>query len=543
MDPLRVSNSQAEIAPLSARFSRLTSPGETLVTPASGARLSAWTLPFLGLILLLGLGLRAYGGITWGLPDRFHPDEHFIMDPAVKMLATGDPNPRWFNYPSLYMYLQAAVEPVGRPLQPIIDSHYEAEPDALVQARQLAVGRTLTVIIATLSILGVFALGRRSYGIIAGLAGAALIAIHGPHIANSQWVTTDVPASAAVLSTALCSICALQKKSSSCLIAGAIAAGMSAGLKYNAGIAVVMPLAALFLTWRGVYLVRNFVIVGVAAMMAFLVSTPFALLDFHKFTTDLQFEINHYSTGHAGAEGSDTWRWYVSTFLFSSPFAGLVGGAGIIYAAIRHRKEDIVLLSFVIVYYCLIAPQVVRFERNLMPLVPIACVLGGRLAQDLIGFFSSRRIPKVAVLAPIGGLVLVVGISATDAFARDQVLAARDSRHVAQDWALANLPPGARITKEFYSPTLTSAFAVKAYWGLYQVKYDDLVCKSDYLIASGGIFDRYFVASDLYPDRRQFYEKLFELPVIQDVNADLSQPGPHILILRVPREACPSTKR
>src|SRR4029453_9837981 len=59
------------------------------------------------LVLVIGFGLRTFSA-GYGLPDLYHPDEPKIVERAVRF-HQGDLNPRFFNYPSLYMYALAGV--------------------------------------------------------------------------------------------------------------------------------------------------------------------------------------------------------------------------------------------------------------------------------------------------------------------------------------------------------------------------------------------------------------------------------------------------
>ncbi len=506
----------------------------------SAIRSSALTALAVIAIFVAALGLRAYGGITWGLPDRYHPDEPFVIDHAARISKTGDLSPHWFNYPSLYIYLQAGLERAGRPLQGYFDSKYagEATDTGLVQARQLAVGRALTVLLGSLSVVGVFILGGRSYGRLAGLLGAALLAVHVPHIANSQWITTDVPAATCVLGTGICAAVALQKRSLRWVLGASICAGLAAGMKYNAGVAVVMPLVSAVFLSRGRLLARNLVLIGLLSLLVFVATTPYSLIEPHKFIHDVKFEMNHYQTGHPGAEGSDTWRWYAETFINRPHLVGLVLAAGAVYALLRHRTIDLVLLSFVAAYYCLIAFQVVRFERNLMPLVPIVAALGGRLVADAV--LAARRFSAgaVASLVIAAGFAFVIGSATVDAMHYDSRLL-DDTRTAARRWIGQNIPAGSRVAREFYAPNIGPQYAVKYSFGLAELDFEELVCQRQFVVASSGNYQRY-VGSTAYPNERQFYEKLFRLPVLQRFGASPSRGGPTIVIFSVPQDACPA---
>lgn len=62
----------------------------------------------LAAIALLGLARRPWG-IPFGLPHSYHADENVPVSIALRMLHTGDLNPRFFNWTPLLIYLNAAL--------------------------------------------------------------------------------------------------------------------------------------------------------------------------------------------------------------------------------------------------------------------------------------------------------------------------------------------------------------------------------------------------------------------------------------------------
>ena len=52
-------------------------------------------------LIVLGAGLRVWG-ITFGLPYLYHPDEPLGVSVAINMVKTGDLNPHFFGYGSLF---------------------------------------------------------------------------------------------------------------------------------------------------------------------------------------------------------------------------------------------------------------------------------------------------------------------------------------------------------------------------------------------------------------------------------------------------------
>jgi hypothetical protein len=58
----------------------------------------------IGLVVITAVFVRLWG-IDFGLPYAYHVDEPRFIYSAVGSLQSGDPNPGWFQQPSLYTYL------------------------------------------------------------------------------------------------------------------------------------------------------------------------------------------------------------------------------------------------------------------------------------------------------------------------------------------------------------------------------------------------------------------------------------------------------
>jgi 4-amino-4-deoxy-L-arabinose transferase-like glycosyltransferase len=84
------------------------------------------------------------------------------------------PDPHWFDYPTLTMYLLAPFQA------------WHSEPSYLT-ARLTIVGLALAGIAAS------WWLGRRAYGPVAGFVAAAAVAVETTYVAYSRMAVTDVP--------------------------------------------------------------------------------------------------------------------------------------------------------------------------------------------------------------------------------------------------------------------------------------------------------------------------------------------------------------
>jgi hypothetical protein len=205
--------------------------------------------------------------------------------------------------------------------------------------------------------------------------------------------------------------------------------------------------------------------------------------------------------------------------------------AGIVASALARRRVELPLLLFVAVYGMLIMSQTVRFERNLMPLVPIAAMLAGAcFAHVWARVPDYARAPARAALALAAVLVLTVSLSASVSSSRD--LTEPDTRQAARDWMIENLPADARVTREFYTPGLEgTSFKVRNTFALHGSTYEDHVAKSDYIVLSSTSFDRYFEDPRAYPERLALYDKLLGLPVVYEVLPSGEMHGPRIVIV------------
>src|SRR5258706_2927759 len=168
-------------------------------------------LPILSilLILLLAAALRLIG-TAWGAPDPLyskaeidagqtnansitHADEFLYAGHAYEMVAMRRPNPDFFEQPSLFIYLNAALDLISGDT-----AAYRVDPK--IGARQVApftvyvMGRVLSALFGVLGVAFTYAAGRWLFGVKAGLLGALLLAVSFADVRHGHYGTTNVPA-------------------------------------------------------------------------------------------------------------------------------------------------------------------------------------------------------------------------------------------------------------------------------------------------------------------------------------------------------------
>lgn len=420
-------------------------------------------------VLLAGAVLR-FRGLGWSLPFVPHPDEPAVVNIAQRILVTGDLNPRRFIYPSLYIYLQAAVY-VPHLLWGFAQGTYArvgdlpATTDIITTAPGIyRWGRALTAALATGTIALTYGAGRRLYGPGVGLVAALLLVFIPPAITDAHYITVDPP-SAFFVALAFYWIVRLYRAPrtptgvpawGTVTLAG-VGVGLAAATKYNAAaIAVPLLLVPLLRPGRDARgALRRVWLGGVAAAAAtFLLTTPFAIPELPRFLNDTASVITHYKfEGHGEHTSDHNWRYYAGYLWESTRGTFALALGGLLVLAFRHRRADLLVLAFPLLYYGALAGLRVNFERNLMPLYPFLALAGA------VSLFAAARwaaalphLPRHAGLSPAPGRVrgaalvalaalplVLVGPAAT-AGRTVQRFASPDPRVAAQRWMEENLP-------------------------------------------------------------------------------------------------------
>ncbi len=250
---------------------------------------------------MTGLTLRAWS-VSYGLPDLFHPDEPRIVERAVRF-HQGDLNPRFFNWPSLYMYAMAGVYGLVFGVSPDgVAGAFARNP-----AQFYVVGRLVTALLGTATLAVLYLTGRIAYGRTVAILAAGLLAVDLLHVRDSHSVTTDVPLTFLV---ALATFYALRYwrrgRPRDAWVAG-LSAGLATSMKYPGGLVFLARLAAHAArqpgrpAWRR--LVGRDTIAGAGlAAVGFALGTPFALLTPVAFARGVIDELREVHTVQFGNE-------------------------------------------------------------------------------------------------------------------------------------------------------------------------------------------------------------------------------------------------
>ncbi len=330
--------------------------------------------------------------LTAGLPYLSYIDEGHVLHHVSYLLAQRTWEPDTYSYPTLPFYMIAGVtlacSPVyaavhGRPLRGDLSPAPPRYYDVVEPTELLVLGRLVTLAFSLGIVVLAGLLARRLAGPAAGLLAAWLAALVPALVARSVVVNIN-PMAAFFALAALYFVEGAREGGRP--RHGAVMAGVMAGLagatKYPAAV-VCLPVAVAILLasapWRE-RLVRLF-LAGGSAIAALLVVMPALLLRTQDVLAGVRFMSRVYKAQKLGsywAQAVERAEWDLP---LKHPEVGiaflLLAAAGLGAGLLDHRWRKTVWtwLIFGLATGLLVAPYTFRAFRNLLSLVPVACVL------------------------------------------------------------------------------------------------------------------------------------------------------------------------
>ncbi len=424
----------------------------------SMGRLRQVSVPWLALgLVLVGALVVDLIGIGWGLPFLYHPDEPTNLMAVGHMVQQGTLNHGQWQYPAFSFDIQALVNAAAVGIGTAfgwVTGAADADHITMIvtgvgrlsHPAYLVIGRVVSVIesVATVAAAAWMARlvtpDRRAMWMT-----PLLVAILPISVGFAYYMTPD-PVSGLTSTLAVCgALWAYRRPSWQTYAFTGVMVGLAASSKYNCAIVGISLIAAHLLSSdRGRWL--RLLLAAGCAIAAFLVTTPYAIFDFHSLVQGLKFDETHYSTGHIGAQGDSpgtNLRW-----IFDSYGLFLVGLVGLWWA--RARRELVIVGAFVVAYYVVLSSVTVRFERNLLPLIPalaLLVVIGGLEIWDRARARWGR--PALAGLSAVIVLALGWTLYGTAGELHNSL---SDQKAQSYAWIQANVPTGATVVVDPYSP-------------------------------------------------------------------------------------------
>jgi len=513
------------------------------IGPRHGHAVIAWIRrqdPLLWLVLLiaaLALIPRLYG-INWDANNHLHPDEREIVfrsmcltfpgtprpgncDPATSgagwFFSTSSPlNPHFFAYGSFPLYLLAAVAHGLNWITTLTHGRF-LPPDGGVwddYNHFTLVGRALSALFDAGSVLLAGLIARRLGGRIAGALAAAFVAVIPFEVQVSHFYAVDTVLLFFVLLTLLSSIVlAGRRRDRTELPALASTWGVATltGLAYGLALATKVsaaPLAApimvaLIIRWRrrgADEAVLALLSIISTTLIVFLVTSPYAIIDFHSFQTQVAEQT-------ALARGQLDYP-YVRQFTGTTPYVyeiqqmllydmgiplSLLGIVGFVWACTRVWRNPgsrwSILVVWLIVYFGIIGEAYTKFTRYMLPVFAplaicgaVALVVFARWGVGLLWESSSAsgsqdrrwhaRVSEWLLTSPaarwltarwgvrwwqagcVAVALVVLAVTTLLTLELINIYSTPNTRVQASQWMYNHIPPGSVVTNEIWDDPL-----------------------------------------------------------------------------------------
>jgi hypothetical protein len=461
------------------------------------------------LIIALGLSLRVIGA-DWGFPFLVHPDESVVADIPAQMAERSSLDPSEYNHPDHFgiyanVLLQHAASHIvyHKPLTDTFENH---------KLLFYHLSRIFVAILGTACIVAAFLVGRE-YTWNTGLVAALLVALFPSYVNHSHFITADIPLTLFVLLAILFTTRYLKDPTDKNLLAAACFSALAVSVKYPGVLTLLLVLSAIVGTYykekRIVYI--SVIKVLAAFLVCLFISSPYLFFNWSKV---LQSLFLNAAPVHLGADGLGWFGnmlFYVKTYLdFSGSLLALFFLIGVYYL-IKKEKMHALPMFFGLFYWIVLSKIGLHWERWALPMYtcPLLVSAYGITSAFDKSLLISRRLlfPMwcMAVLFIFCGLLLNSTVATANFTLKDTRVAAF---RFAQEKGINENDTLYEGYTPFYPQNLRYGSVRDVYYS------QDNNKKIQYVILSSGVYERYLEESGRYKAEREFYNKIFALPLI-----------------------------
>ncbi len=419
-------------------------------------------------LLLLAAALR-FTGLAFGQPipeyapqdaalytihadTPLHPDEFLFVQRPLRMLLTGELNPKFFHNPSFLINTNFVLFGwTGERANLSWDGREEVGARRQAPFRLYLTGRTFSALGGVLAVAATYAAGRVLWDSYAGFVAGGIVAVSVPLVQHAHYSTTSSLAAGFVALCLWASLVSVRRFRPWAFALAGIAAGLAAGSRYNAA---AVSLVVFFAGWVALYQERTlrrggWVLLGwMLFPLTFVFTTPHLIFDTAFFLEEFRFITNQYIGDEVSPFNVSPWLGLIYELRYLAIYGLGVPGtfaAGIgLWTVWRRRAQlwPIVLVLAYVLPYGYVVLRTIRplgADQMLVPLIPAVALLaavGARTTEGLV----SRLVLWGAVVVPL--LFYAVGVVS--------LFVAQDTRYDVQAWAWKQLPAGAHV--HLYGP-------------------------------------------------------------------------------------------
>ena len=540
---------------------------------------AGWYAAGLIVVLLLALALRL-AGLTWGfphlLPNSLNVDEGHVVNLAAGLVqrfqASGSLDPQASTYGALPIYLLAVVTAMANQvliwLKLLLSLPYDSAP-------MVYVGRLISVLASVATVWLTAELARRLFGRAVALMSALLLAICLLSVREAHFATVDTLLVAMMALTLLLGERIYSRGAWRDYVFVGVAIALAAAVKVVAVLLVAPVLVAHWAyLWKDGSAPKSYLtthltrllIAGVVAAAMWLILNPYALLDpagyfWNRHNSVLtQFLMVRgdlpllYTLQFAG---TIPFLYVVTNWLhwgmgFPLKFLALTGigySLWCLLSSLRLFRTDRVrraqgteaagfadayLLIWFLIYFVTVGSWYAKFIRYALPLMPVLCLLAGRL---LVALWQRDGGAARGLSAALTVGVVVVSLAYTIGYVN--IYRQPDVRRTAAAWVRRHVPAGASIFVEndkglfLHDDKYRSSYGLTGHnwqiWDPYEIDgvrsirfhpplvseertraYLNRLLNTDYVMISSFWYERFTAAAAHFPVQADFYRRLFD---------------------------------
>jgi hypothetical protein len=294
------------------------------------------------------------------------------------------------------------------------------------------------------------------------------------------------------------------------------------------------------------------IIAAVTCTFFTFVGSPYLYLDFSSTLHSLLYHALTSSKPFWGCEDTPVgWIYYIQLLTdgTSLPFV-ILSIIGVGFLIFRHRKHDIYILSFPLIYFLFMGSFQTKMPRYMVPLLPFLAIFSAALldmVKDTDGGRAGNRIRRFILVA----LLLFAIPSFVTSLQWILKMGRVDTRTHASEWIEENIPRGSRLAIETPGPRLSVtdfqlyvAFRGKLQtipdpWGHYRLgEVKDVAVlveeEIDYVVINSNTYGNYRRVPHIYPEEYAFYLNLDRQGELIREFLPEGNPGPEIKIYTLP---------
>ena len=495
------------------------------------------------LCLILGVAFSVrIIGIGWYLPYTYYHDEYHTVGRGLNLITPdgaklffspqameddgvlrifllqrakkGYFSPHSFSYPPLYVYIQAFFYKIYFLFGSLIGS-FNSLKDVTLGGIFL-IGRFVSLLFGMGTVLLVYLVGKRIYSRKVGLLSSLFLSFTFLHILYSKIIKPDIAMSFFIVLSFLFVYFIYEKGRLRDYILASIFMGFSVATKYG-GIVLIVPLflAHLFNGLEkkrkliSIFFDKRIFFLIFFAGLGFLIACPYALPKFSGLLGTIKGTLD-WLAPLKGSRYMGGWSFYLTVSLNRGMglFLELFSLAGIIYGIICHRKKDILLLSFPLVFFLLVGGFSHRTDRYILYIIPFLVIFAAMFVGAITSRMFSLRKKKSLIAFAVIGIILVFPVIRVTRYLH--LLTQKGTLFQAKEWIEENIAEGSKIALETYCPPVS----FKRY-NVYQPGQIGIVPfnwykgrKYNYIIISSFMYERYLRSESDY--RKQNYLNIDE---------------------------------